>query len=589
MLSSGRNWKGEFLNRKKNGEFYWESALISPIKNDNGEIINYLAVKDDITERKRTEIARRIQLNIARSSHAAKDVEDLLRTIRLELNQLFDTTNFFVARYFPESDTMKQLLFSDEMDSFDVWDAGHSFSGQVAKTGKALFLQGEEIESFARQHGLEFLGTGSACWLGVPILINSAVGGVMVIQHYSNARAYTLADVALFEMVAHETGLFLERQLLIEDIISAKERAEESEERFRSLHNASFGGIAIHDKGIILECNLGLAEMTGYSVDELTGGMNGLMLIAEKSRGLVLHNVESGYEKPYEAVGLRKNGDEYPLRLEARNVQYKGRQARTVEFRDITDIKQAQEALIKLNAELESHVRQRTAQLEASNREMEAFSYSVSHDLRAPLRAIQGFGNMLSHDHSGQLDAEGRRLLGVISNQTKRMGKLIDDLLSFSRLGRQTMEAANIDLAEIARHVYAELTAGITDRVIHFECEKTLPVLGDPSMLQVVFTNFLSNAIKFTLPRNPAIIEVGSVYRDKQIIYCVKDNGVGFDMKYADKLFGVFQRLHSIQEFEGTGIGLSMVHRIIQHHGGRVWAESKVNQGATFYFTLGNH
>ena len=586
-LSSGTAWKGEFLNKKKNGELYWESALISPIKNEVGEIINYLAVKDDITERKRTEIARRIQLNIARFSHSAKVIEDLLRTIRQELNQLFDTTNFFVARYFPESGTMKQLLFNDEMDSFDVWDARKSYSGQVAITAKTIFLRGEEIEAFRSEHNLDFLGTSAACWLGVPIIMNNQTGGVMVIQHYTDTQAYNSSDVALFEMIAHETGIYLERKQLIEDLITAKEKSEESEERFKSLHNASFGGIAIHDHGLILECNLGLAEMTGYTVEELRGGMDGLLLISESTRDLVRKNIAAGYEKPYEAIGVKKNGEEYPLRLEARNVTYKGKPVRTVEFRDITDIKRAEGALKQLNAELEMRVQQRTAELEASNKELESFSYSVSHDLRAPIRAIQAFGAMLASEHSQQLDDEGKRLLGVIGDQTRRMGKLIDDLLSFSRLGRQQMEVMKVDLAEIARNVFHELTVSIPDRVIQFDCKPSIPAMGDHAMLHVAFTNLLANAIKFTLPRIPANIEVGVTDDEGEVVYYVKDNGVGFDMRYSDKLFGVFQRLHSMQDFEGTGIGLSMVQRIVQHHGGRIWASSKVNEGATFFFTLG--
>jgi PAS domain S-box-containing protein len=248
----------------------------------------------------------------------------------------------------------------------------------------------------------------------------------------------------------------------------------------------------------------------------------------------------------------------------------------------------AQEALHKLNAELEQRVQDRTAKLEAANQELEAFSYSVSHDLRAPLRAIDGYGRILAEDYESRLDPEGRRVLGVISSETQRMGQLVDDLLAFSRLGRQKLESSDINMAAMAQAVFGEQAAQSPKRALQLELKPLLPAHGDRAMIRVVLRNLLSNAIKFTKPRNPALIEVGSRQEDGQAVYHVKDNGVGFDMKYAHKLFGVFQRLHSTEEFEGTGVGLALVQRVIHRHGGRVWAEGRVNQGATFYFSLPN-
>lgn len=228
-ISSGNDWKGEFHNKKKNGELFWESAQISPIKNEKGELLHYLAVKEDITDQKRAETSRVIQYNIARSIHTARNTAELLEVVRKELGKLFDTTNFFVARHNPENDTLRQLIFCDEKDSFDEWDANQSISGQVVKTGKTIFLRGNEVNDFSRQHNLEILGTDSACWLGVPVIMHNRAGGVMVIQHYTNPLAYSRADVALFEMVAHETGIYLEKQLMIDDLIKSKEKAEESD------------------------------------------------------------------------------------------------------------------------------------------------------------------------------------------------------------------------------------------------------------------------------------------------------------------------------------------------------------------------
>ena len=253
---------------------------------------------------------------------------------------------------------------------------------------------------------------------------------------------------------------------------------------------------------------------------------------------------------------------------------------------DIDDLRQAQDDLRTLNVDLEQRVRGRTAQLEASNKDLEAFSYSVSHDLRAPLRAIDGFGRILKEDYESHLDAEGQRLLGVIASETQRMGHLIDDLLAFSRLGRQMMASSHIDMTALARAVFDEQAARVPERILHLDLKPLPPAQGDPGLIRIVLGNLLSNAVKFTRSRDPAVIEMGTLKQDGQMAYYVKDNGIGFDMTYADKLFKVFQRLHSTEAFEGTGVGLALAQRVVHRHGGRIWAEGKVNEGAVFAFSL---
>lgn len=238
-----------------------------------------------------------------------------------------------------------------------------------------------------------------------------------------------------------------------------------------------------------------------------------------------------------------------------------------------------------LNEQLEQRVAERTAQLEAANKELEAFSYSVSHDLRAPLRAIDGFSQMLVKRYGEHLDDEGRRLLRVVRDNTARMGQLIDDILSFSRAGRLELRQSAIDMEALAHNVWQDVAAA-SGRDIQFELHPLPPTRGDAAMIRQVLANLLGNAVKFTRPRARAHIEVGGAVEGNECIYYVADDGVGFDAKYIDKLFGVFQRLHGIEEFEGTGIGLAIVKRIVARHGGRVWAEGKVDAGATFHFSL---
>ncbi|MDB6036965.1 MAG: hypothetical protein JWM99_806 [Verrucomicrobiales bacterium] len=250
------------------------------------------------------------------------------------------------------------------------------------------------------------------------------------------------------------------------------------------------------------------------------------------------------------------------------------------------------EAAIQRNKELsiaQHGLRDLNSSLEAANKELEAFSYSVSHDLRAPLRAIDGFSNLLLKKFFTQMPAEAQRLLNTVVSSAKHMSQLIDDLLSFSRLGRQPLSKRPVNISALVRGVVEELRKEQGDRHIEVKIGDLPDCIGDHSLLKQVFINLLSNAFKYTRQKEMADVEVGFRRQEGESIYFVKDNGAGFDMQYADKLFGVFQRLHGADEFEGNGVGLSIVQRIVHRHGGRIWAEAKVGEGATFYFTLSNN
>ncbi len=255
---------------------------------------------------------------------------------------------------------------------------------------------------------------------------------------------------------------------------------------------------------------------------------------------------------------------------------------------DITYLKEIENKLENFNVQLEQQVEERTKQLEAINEELESFSYSVSHDLRSPLRAISGYSNLLIEDHQEQLKGDGKEFLNIIRDEVKRMGELIDDLLAFSKLSRTGMNIIEFNMDDLVQKCIEEVNRVNSNQVVHFDVEKLESVKSDPNLLKQVWINLLSNAVKYQRKNVKPEIKISSNedIENQLIIYSVKDNGVGFDMKYADKLFGVFQRLHSDSEFEGTGIGLALTKRIVNRHKGKVWAESEQGVGSVFYFSI---
>ncbi len=298
--------------------------------------------------------------------------------------------------------------------------------------------------------------------------------------------------------------------------------------------------------------------------------------------------LHGGVEKKEQELFKRADGSKSWLRWEVRPWhKATGQIGGIIIFsEEITQRIEGEQKIKKLNAELEERVLIRTEQLRQTNKELESFSYSVSHDLRGPLRIIDGFGQILIEDYSQKLDEEGRNTINVIMTNARKMGQLIDDLLSFSKIGRSEMSVSRVDMNKLAKEAIQELRAGSVIMTDNLKLKPLRPARGDNQLLKQVWINLISNAAKYSGRKKIPAIEIGMVDSEGNLAYYVKDNGAGFNMKYAGKLFGVFQRLHKEEDFPGTGVGLALVQRIILRHGGKIWAKARENEGATFYFTL---
>ena len=335
-----------------------------------------------------------------------------------------------------------------------------------------------------------------------------------------------------------------------------------------------------------------LDQITGRSINDAVTSDLWKNIIHPEDTEYFFHFIEqlltTAQSGEMECRSIKKSGNERWIHIYARPETDENN--RVIAFvgaiKDITERKIAESQIKKLNEELEERVIQRTKQLEATNKELESFSYSVSHDLRSPLRAIHGYTKILLEEYEKNLDEEGRRICNIISSSATQMGGLIDDLLSFSRIGRSRLTPSLLNMKSMAASVIEEITGRNGKEKPKLKIRKLHKGYGDSNLIRIVWINLISNAVKYSSKETDSKIEIGSLQNGKMITYYVKDNGVGFDMKYSHKLFGVFQRLHGESEFEGNGVGLAIVQRIILKHEGKVWAEGEVGKGATFYFSL---
>jgi PAS domain S-box-containing protein len=371
----------------------------------------------------------------------------------------------------------------------------------------------------------------------------------------------------------------------------AEEALQSSEERYRTLVELSPDALFVQIEGKIVFINSAGVKLFGANEPKELIGKDVREIVHPAFWKMVQQRIkrmrEEGKPVPFvEQKWRRVDGQDLDVEVAAAPLVYAGEAAAQVIAHDITDRKRTEEEIRRLNVDLERRVKERTAELEAANTELEAFSYSVSHDLRAPLRHIEGFVEILRANKGPSFDQESQRYLPMISASARQMGRLIDDLLAFSRTARTELRKSSLQIRDLVESAITDLAREAQQRHVEWVIGDLQAVEADRALLRQVLLNLIGNALKYTRTRKIARIEIGAQEGDDEHVIFVRDNGVGFDMRYAHKLFGVFQRLHRSSDFEGTGVGLANVRRIIHRHGGRTWAEAELDQGATFYFSL---
>ena len=665
-ITHGKIWKGELLNKAKDGSLYWVDTTIVPSLGDKGQPHHYIAIQSDITKRKKTEAQRELLASIIDSSDEAiisVDLDMSITSWNIGASRLFgysadEVIGRKVRLIIPEDrvdeeiEILQEITHGGSIEHYETErrrkDGSHvhislnvsplkDSEGRIVGAAKLLRNITErkqarkmqlDLEEAVRATKAELAGVFERITDGFIVLdkdlrytyANNKIGemigrtpasliGKLIWEEFPDAvgsATFMAFQKALDEQryvtnVDYYPPLDLWQEnhiypgpeglsIFIRDITGQKRserKIRESQEIYKTIaSNIPRSAICLVDP----EYRYLLAE--GDMFDKI--GYPKEIMVGRKVKDVMPPSTYSQLAKDFDRVFrgetfsvqmARKGYDLISRYVPLRDKDGRVYAAMVVSI-DVTELKDSQRRIAELNANLELRVADRTRQLEDLNRELEAFTYSVSHDLRAPLRIVDGYADILQCDYSEKLDQEGRNTIEVIRGNTRRMGDLIDDLLNLSRLGRQVMSRHEVDMNKVLQAVLEEQLPIYKGNPPEVTFGKLAPACCDGNLIRQVWANLVGNGLKYAGKRDKPTLRINSREDPGMVVYSVADNGVGFDMKYAHKLFGIFQRLHKIDEFEGTGVGLALVQRIISRHGGKVWAEAEPNKGATFYFSL---
>lgn len=540
----------------------------------------------------------------------AGEASEILSALKAEPHivsaTLYDTAGNLFSSYPPglAAEALPPMLEKEKSYKFD--DQYLSVLQPVAQGDKHLGLLYLKSNTTAIYERLELYGITAVLVILISFLLAYILSKSL--QETISKPIISLSETAKFisqrkdyavrakKWGEDELGLLTDafNQMLVQ-IENQTIELRESEERIRAIINSALSAVVVMNaQGIIIDWNTRAEKMFGWTKSDAIGKELADTIIPQDLRNAhrrgLQHFLTTGkgsvINQFIEINALHHDGTQFPVELSISVLKSSDSTTFCGFITDITERKRAEEEVKLFNQKLEQMVQERTTELEIANKELESFSYSVSHDLRAPLRSIHGYINIFAEEYSTQFDDEARRLVSIITNNAQKMGRLIDDLLAFSQLGRKELIKTEASMSGVVNGICDEYKRTESDRKINFIIHELPSAIVDITSIRQVWINLISNAVKYTRHKEHVRIEIDSYEEPGIKVYFVKDNGAGFDMLYYNKLFGVFQRLHSQKDFEGTGVGLAIVQRIISKHGGKVWAEATPNEGATFFFSI---